>query len=199
MNKWFAFQMQDQAGKDIEFEGLDFAGDLDELKRNIAKYKKGKFGKGLSDIDIDDLDFIDANSRKVKAVTIFIYETSVWKQWHHFVQKCKINVQNSLLVLIWREDSLDLAVFVCSKIVKPIKSHLANKILRSWKERSLEANQLFANDPHDLLMIPMTYLPGDSPTCLSYYVNCGWCPLQHLQLHFAKATVWDLGNWKSFW
>ena len=70
-------QMQDQAGKDIEFEGLDFAGDLDELKRNIAKYKKGKFGKGLSDIDIDDLDFIDANSRKVKAVTIFIYETSV--------------------------------------------------------------------------------------------------------------------------
>merc|ERR1712062_793113 len=70
-------QMQDQAGKDIEFEGLDFAGDLDELKRNIAKFKKGKFGKGLSDIDIDDLDFIDANSRKVKAVTIFIYETSV--------------------------------------------------------------------------------------------------------------------------
>ena len=77
-------QMQDQAGKDIEFEGLDFAGDLDELKRNIAKFKKGKFGKGLSDIDIDDLDFIDANSRKVKAVTIFIYETSVWS---HFVQQ----------------------------------------------------------------------------------------------------------------
>ena len=62
----------------------DFAGDLDELKRNIAKFKKGKFGKGLSDIDIDDLDFIDANSRKVKAVTIFIYETSVWS---HFVQQ----------------------------------------------------------------------------------------------------------------
>ena len=55
----------------------DFAGDLDELKRNIAKFKKGKFGKGLSDIDIDDLDFIDANSRKVK-------ETSVWS---HFVQQ----------------------------------------------------------------------------------------------------------------
>merc|ERR1712158_87971 len=37
-------QMQDQAGKNIEFDGLDMAGDLEELKRNIAKYKKK--GKG---------------------------------------------------------------------------------------------------------------------------------------------------------
>ena len=68
----------DQAGKNnIELEGLDLAGDLDELKRNIAMFKKGKFGKGLADFEIKDLDWIDQNSRKVKAVTILIYETSV--------------------------------------------------------------------------------------------------------------------------
>jgi hypothetical protein len=71
------FQMADQAGKhNIELEGMDIAGDLDELKRNIAKFKKGKFGKGLADFEINDLDWMDG-SRKVKAVTIFIYETSV--------------------------------------------------------------------------------------------------------------------------
>ena len=71
--------MADQAGKNnIELEGLDIAGDLDELKKNIAKFKKGKFGKGLADFEINNLDWIDQNSRKVKAVTIFIYETSVW-------------------------------------------------------------------------------------------------------------------------
>ena len=68
------FQMQNQ---NIDMEGLDIAGDLDELKKNIAKLKKGKLGKGLlSDIEINDLDWYDQN-RKVKAVTIFIYETSV--------------------------------------------------------------------------------------------------------------------------
>ena len=74
----YFFQMQDQAGKNnIELDGLDIAGDLDELKKNIAKLKKGKLGKGLlSDIEINDLDWYDKN-RKVKAVTIFIYETSV--------------------------------------------------------------------------------------------------------------------------
>lgn len=46
------------------------------LKANIAKYKKGKFGKGLSDIEINDLDWMDSGKR-VKAVTIFIYETSL--------------------------------------------------------------------------------------------------------------------------
>lgn len=71
-------QMADQAGKNnIELEGLDIAGDLDELKKNIAKFKKGKFGKGLAEFEINNLDWIDQNSRKVKAVTIFIYETSV--------------------------------------------------------------------------------------------------------------------------
>lgn len=40
-------------------------------------FKKGTFGKGMAEFEINDLDWIDQNRRKVKAVTIFIYETSV--------------------------------------------------------------------------------------------------------------------------
>ena len=32
--------------------------DLAELKANLAKYKKGKHGKGLDDIDIEQLDWV---------------------------------------------------------------------------------------------------------------------------------------------
>jgi len=46
------------------------------LKDNISKYKRGKYGKGLDDFEINDLDWIEGG-RKVKAVTIVIYETSV--------------------------------------------------------------------------------------------------------------------------
>ena len=67
--------MADNAAKNnLELEGMDIAGDLAALKDNIAKYKKGM--KGLSDIEINDLDWIESG-KKVKAVTIFIYETSV--------------------------------------------------------------------------------------------------------------------------
>lgn len=67
-----------QAGKNnIKLEGLDLVGDLDQLKKNIALFKRGKFGKGLAEFEINDLDWIDQNSRKVKAVTILVYETSV--------------------------------------------------------------------------------------------------------------------------
>lgn len=45
------------------------------LRANLAKYK-GKFGKGMDDIEISDLDWIESG-KKVKAVTIVIYETSV--------------------------------------------------------------------------------------------------------------------------
>ena len=70
-------QMADQAGRNgVELEGMDIAGDLAALKANIAKYRGGKYGKGLSDIEINDLDWMDGG-KKVKAVTIFIYETSV--------------------------------------------------------------------------------------------------------------------------
>ena len=35
--------------------------DLAELKANLAKYKKGKHGKGLDDIDIEQLDWVNLN------------------------------------------------------------------------------------------------------------------------------------------
>ncbi|XP_023324781.1 TWiK family of potassium channels protein 7 [Eurytemora carolleeae] len=54
---------------------VDIAGDLAALKDNLAKFKKGKM-KGLEDIDINELDWVEKN-RKVRAVTIFIYETSL--------------------------------------------------------------------------------------------------------------------------
>ena len=72
---------------------IDIGGDLAELKKNLAKFKKGKHGKGLDDIDIEELDFVSImtiiciisyffqfqieNNKKVKAVTILIYETSL--------------------------------------------------------------------------------------------------------------------------
>ena len=37
---------------------LDIEGDLADLKKNLAKYKKGKHGKELDDIDIEELDFV---------------------------------------------------------------------------------------------------------------------------------------------
>lgn len=47
--------------------------DIDELRGNLAKYRK--YGKGF---DLEDLDWVDADRRrKVKAVTIFFYETSL--------------------------------------------------------------------------------------------------------------------------
>jgi len=59
-------------------EGLDLVGDLDQLKKDIELFKKkGTFGRGIAEFEINDLDWIDQSKRKVKAVTIFIYETSV--------------------------------------------------------------------------------------------------------------------------
>ncbi|TRY76213.1 hypothetical protein TCAL_03537 [Tigriopus californicus] len=70
-----AATLRQMAQNNIEVEGMDIAGDLATLKANIAKYK-GRFGKGLGDFEINDLDWIDSG-KKVKAVTIFIYESSV--------------------------------------------------------------------------------------------------------------------------
>ena len=69
-----AAQLQKMGDKDIDLEGMDI--DVDQLRKNIALMRKGKFGAGLSDLDIDNLDFLDGK-RKVKAVTIFFYETSL--------------------------------------------------------------------------------------------------------------------------
>lgn len=55
---------------------LDIAGDMAALKKNLAKFKRGKHGSGLDDIDIEELDWVE-NNKKVKAVTILIYETAL--------------------------------------------------------------------------------------------------------------------------
>ena len=58
-----------EQGKDVE--GMDV--DLEQLRGNLAKYKK--YGKGF---DLEALDWMDSERRKkVKAVTIFFYETSL--------------------------------------------------------------------------------------------------------------------------
>ena len=71
---------------------LDLAGDLAQLKKNLAKLRKGRHGKGLGDILIEEIDWVGfgsrllsniisfhqiQNDRKVKAVTIMVYETSL--------------------------------------------------------------------------------------------------------------------------
>ena len=42
---------------------MDIAGDLAELKKNLAKMKKGKM-KGLEDIDINELDWVSHGLHK---------------------------------------------------------------------------------------------------------------------------------------
>ena len=37
---------------------LDLAGDLAQLKKNLAKLRKGKHGKGLGDILIEEIDWV---------------------------------------------------------------------------------------------------------------------------------------------
>ena len=46
---------------------LDLGSDLAELKANLAKFKKGKHGKGLDDIDIEQLDWV----RKLDSTLVF--------------------------------------------------------------------------------------------------------------------------------
>jgi len=69
-------KLGEQAEKNNLALDLDIGNDLSELKANLAKFKKGKHGKGLDDIDIEQLDWVE-NNKKVKAVTILIYETSL--------------------------------------------------------------------------------------------------------------------------
>ena len=45
---------------------LDIGGDLADLKKNLAKFKKGKHGKELDDIDIEELDFVSAQFKNSK-------------------------------------------------------------------------------------------------------------------------------------
>ncbi len=72
-----AATLRQMAANNVDLEGVDLGmADMEALKANIAKFKKGRYGKSFADIDMDDLDWIDGK-KKVKAVTIFIYETSV--------------------------------------------------------------------------------------------------------------------------
>ena len=55
-------------GEQAESRGLeldvDIGADLAKLKKNLAKFKKGKHGSGLDDIDIEELDWV----RKMRKV-----------------------------------------------------------------------------------------------------------------------------------
>lgn len=46
---------------------LDIGTDLAELKADLAKFKKGKHGKGLDDINIEELDWVSHNKYDFKA------------------------------------------------------------------------------------------------------------------------------------
>merc|ERR1719220_2337109 len=69
-------KLGEQADKNGLELDLDIAGDMAALKKNLAKFKRGKHGAGLDDIDIEELDWVE-NNKKVKAVTILIYETAL--------------------------------------------------------------------------------------------------------------------------
>ena len=44
---------------------IDLAGDLAMLKKNLAKLKRGKHGKGLQDIMIQELDWVQKLGEKI--------------------------------------------------------------------------------------------------------------------------------------
>ena len=54
--------------------GASIAGDLEDLKNNLNKFKKSEMGDEFDDIDIKTLDWVEDN-KKVKA--FFIYESSL--------------------------------------------------------------------------------------------------------------------------
>ena len=42
---------------------LDLAGDLAQLKRNLARLRKGRHGRGLGDILIEEIDWVGTQSK----------------------------------------------------------------------------------------------------------------------------------------
>ena len=54
--------------------GVSIAGDLEDLKNNLDKYKKAGLGDEFDEVDIKTLDWVEDN-KKVKA--FFIYESSL--------------------------------------------------------------------------------------------------------------------------
>ena len=53
---------------------MNIAGDLEELKSNLDKFKKAGMGAEFDDVDIQTLDWVE-DKKKVKA--FFIYESSL--------------------------------------------------------------------------------------------------------------------------
>jgi hypothetical protein len=71
-----AATLKQMAQNNVDIDEMGMGAEMDALRASLAKLKKGKFGKGFSDFEINDLDWIDGR-KKVKAVTILIYESSV--------------------------------------------------------------------------------------------------------------------------
>ncbi len=69
-----AATLKQMAQNNVDIDEMGMGADLEALRANLAKMKK--LGKGFGDFEIDDLDWIDGR-KKVKAVTILIYETSL--------------------------------------------------------------------------------------------------------------------------
>ena len=55
---WLIKETNDISDKNGLPLDLDIGGDLADLKKNLAKFKKGKHGKQLDDIDIEELNFV---------------------------------------------------------------------------------------------------------------------------------------------
>ena len=62
--------MGEQGGLDEEA-----AAEVEAIRGNLAKYKD-KLGKGFDDIAVESMDWVN-NNKKMKAVTIIFYETSL--------------------------------------------------------------------------------------------------------------------------
>ena len=57
-------KLGEQAEKNNLALDLDIGADLAELKANLAKFKKGRHGAGLEDIDIEQLDWVQSVQRR---------------------------------------------------------------------------------------------------------------------------------------
>lgn len=69
-----AATLKQMAQNNVDIDEMGMGADLEALRANLAKMKK--MGIGFGDFEMGDLDWIDGR-KKVKAVTILIYETSL--------------------------------------------------------------------------------------------------------------------------
>ena len=90
--------MTDKNGLPLD---LDIGGDLAELKKNLAKLKKGKHGKRLDDIDIEELDFV-SSFRVKKQLKYFLISDGKQQEGegcdHSYLRNIFVNIE---LVKAW--------------------------------------------------------------------------------------------------